>query len=56
MEVLFKSEKMSIFEFEKLIDLYGESIMQLAYTYVKDRQIAADIVQYVSIKAYEKNE
>ncbi|MFJ7828539.1 sigma-70 family RNA polymerase sigma factor [Psychrobacillus sp. NPDC096623] len=40
--------------FEKMIDSYGESLMRLAYTYVKNRQVAEDIVQDVFIRAYEK--
>ena len=44
----------SLFEFEKIIDNFGESLMRLAYTYVKDRQIAEDIVQEVFTEAYEK--
>ncbi len=51
---MFNSEESSLLEFEKIIDNYGESLMRLAYTYVKDRQIAEDIVQDVFIRAYEK--
>ena len=51
---MFNSDEFSLLSFEKIIDLYGESLMRLAYTYVKDRQLAEDIVQDVFIRAYEK--
>ncbi|WP_243458049.1 RNA polymerase sigma factor [Sporosarcina sp. Te-1] len=40
--------------FEDLVTQYGESLMRLAYTYVKNRQVAEDIVQDVFLKAFEK--
>ena len=40
--------------FEKIVDQYGESLMRLAYTYVKNHQVAEDIVQDVFLKAFEK--
>lgn len=51
---MFIKEERFLTEFEKIIDNYGESLMRLAYTYVKDHQIAEDIVQDVFIRAYEK--
>lgn len=51
---MFFPEEKPLVEFEKVIDNYGESLMQLAYTYVKNQQIAEDIVQDVFVKAYEK--
>ncbi|WP_378139682.1 sigma-70 family RNA polymerase sigma factor [Chryseomicrobium palamuruense] len=41
-------------DFEKMVDNYGEALMRLAFTYVKNRQVAEDIVQDVFIRAYEK--
>jgi RNA polymerase sigma-70 factor (family 1) len=41
------------FIFEELVDHYGESLMRLAFTYVKDRQVAEDIVQDVFMRAFE---
>lgn len=37
-----------------LMEQYGDNIMQLAFTYVKQNQIAEDITQEVFIKCYEK--
>lgn len=38
---------------EWIIDQYGESIVRLAYTYVKDKGTAEDIAQEVFIKCYQ---
>ena len=40
--------------FEELVETYAESLIQLAYSYVKNKQMAEDIVQDVFIKAFEK--
>ncbi|WP_349410075.1 sigma-70 family RNA polymerase sigma factor [Pseudalkalibacillus sp. SCS-8] len=37
-----------------LMDEYGDSIVRLAYTYTKQKQMAEDIAQDVFIKCYEK--
>jgi len=42
--------------FEDLIDQYGEGLMRLAFTYVKNRQVAEDVVQDVFMRAYEKRD
>lgn len=42
--------------FEHLIDQYGEELLRLAYTYVKKRQAAEDVVQDVFLRAYEKRD
>ena len=44
------------FFFEDLVDQYGEELMRLAYTYVKNKQAAEDIIQDVFLRAYEKRE
>ena len=38
---------------EHLIDLYGEKVKKLAYTYVKDWAIAEDVTQEVFISVYK---
>ncbi|MGV3488978.1 MAG: sigma-70 family RNA polymerase sigma factor [Tuberibacillus sp.] len=38
---------------EQLIDLYGEHVKKLAYTYVKDWAIAEDVTQEVFISVYK---
>lgn len=38
--------------FEEIMDRYGEDLARLSYTYVKDYQIAEDIVQDVFLKLY----
>ncbi|MDR4886028.1 sigma-70 family RNA polymerase sigma factor [Fredinandcohnia sp. QZ13] len=38
----------------RLMDQYGQEVIMLAYTYVKDKQLAEDIAQEVFIKCYEK--
>lgn len=53
---VLQSEEESLRDFEKLIDTYGEALMQLAYTYVKNKQQAEDIVQDVFVKAFEKRQ
>ncbi|SOC21116.1 RNA polymerase sigma (SigV) subunit [Ureibacillus xyleni] len=40
--------------FEELVETYAESLIQVAYSYVKNKQMAEDIVQDVFIKAFEK--
>lgn len=42
--------------FNELIDQYGESLLRLAYTYVKNQQAAEDVVQDVFMRAYEKRD
>ena len=42
--------------FEGLMDKYGEELARLSYTYVKDYQIAEDIVQDVFMKIYLNKE
>ncbi|MFD1780801.1 sigma-70 family RNA polymerase sigma factor [Fredinandcohnia salidurans] len=37
-----------------LMDQYGQEVIMLAYTYVKDKQLAEDIAQEVFIKCFEK--
>ncbi|MFJ7970733.1 sigma-70 family RNA polymerase sigma factor [Psychrobacillus sp. NPDC096389] len=39
---------------EKFIYEHGEELLRLAYTYVKNKQAAEDIVQDVLLKAFEK--
>ncbi|WLD94254.1 sigma-70 family RNA polymerase sigma factor [Alkalihalobacillus sp. AL-G] len=39
---------------EWLMEEYGHSVIRLAYTYVKQKQLAEDIAQDVFIKCYEK--
>ena len=50
------SEFNNHFFFEDLVDQYGEELMRLAYTYVKNKQAAEDIIQDVFLRAYEKRE
>ncbi|WP_391115800.1 sigma-70 family RNA polymerase sigma factor [Psychrobacillus sp. L3] len=40
--------------FEELIRTYGEELLRLAFTYVKNRTVAEDVVQEVFVKAFEK--
>ncbi|UOR10640.1 sigma-70 family RNA polymerase sigma factor [Halobacillus amylolyticus] len=66
--MLDKSEKAIIYEQEStdnldkdrvissLMDEYGDSVIRLAYTYVKDKQMAEDVAQEVFIKCYKKIE
>ena len=42
--------------FEDLIDQYSEELLRLAFTYVKNRQAAEDVVQDVFLRAYEKRD
>lgn len=39
---------------EWAMNVYGEKLMRLAYTYVKDKHTAEDMIQDVFLKAYEK--
>lgn len=43
-------------ELEVQMDLYSDYLLKLAYVYVKDRQIAEDIVQEVFIQFYFSNQ
>ena len=41
-------------ELEQFIRKHGEELLRLAYTYVKNREAAEDVVQEVILKAYEQ--
>ena len=41
---------------EQFVRTHGEELLRLAYTYVKNREAAEDIVQDVLLKAYEQRE
>ncbi|MEK4230526.1 sigma-70 family RNA polymerase sigma factor [Solibacillus sp. FSL H8-0538] len=41
-------------QLEAFIKIHGEELLRLAFTYVKNREIAEDIVQDVLLKAFEK--
>ncbi|WP_342558798.1 sigma-70 family RNA polymerase sigma factor [Metasolibacillus sp. FSL K6-0083] len=43
---------LAIHNLKEIMNLYTESLIRLAYYYVKDRQVAEDIVQEVFIKIY----
>jgi len=43
-------------QLEKFIYEHGEELLRLAYTYVKNKQAAEDIVQDVLLRAFEKQE
>ncbi|MFC4356305.1 sigma-70 family RNA polymerase sigma factor [Chryseomicrobium palamuruense] len=43
-------------QLEDFIRQHGEELLRLAYTYVKSRHVAEDVVQDVLIKAFEKPE
>lgn len=43
---------LAIHDLKEIMNLYTESLIRLAYYYVKDRQAAEDIVQEVFIKMY----
>ncbi|WP_235616030.1 sigma-70 family RNA polymerase sigma factor [Metasolibacillus fluoroglycofenilyticus] len=43
---------LTIHNLKEIMNLYTESLIRLAYYYVKDRQVAEDIVQEVFIKIY----
>lgn len=43
-------------DFERLIRTYGEELLRLAFIYVKNKQMAEDIVQDVLLKAFEKSD
>jgi len=38
----------------ELMENYGDQILHLAYSYVRDKQIAEDLTQEIFIKCYEK--
>lgn len=44
------------YELEQFIRTHGEELLRLAFTYVKNKQTAEDIVQDVLLKAFEKKE
>ena len=41
---------------EHWIEQHGEQLLRLAYTYVRDHQVAEDVVQDVLLKAYERQQ
>ncbi|WP_332647805.1 sigma-70 family RNA polymerase sigma factor [Lysinibacillus sp. 54212] len=45
-----------ISKLEWAMDEYGELLIRLAYTYVKDIHVAEDIIQDVFLKVYEKDD
>lgn len=38
---------------EQLMELYGQNILQLVYTYVRNKEVAQDLTQEIFIKAYK---
>ena len=42
-------------QFVEAVENYTEYLLKLSYLYVKDRQVAEDIVQEVFVKLYEKH-
>ncbi|WP_255508032.1 RNA polymerase sigma factor [Lysinibacillus sp. BW-2-10] len=52
-DLLSQDDKVSDL-FEELVEAHAESLIQVAYSYVKNKQMAEDIVQDVFIKAFEK--
>ena len=42
-------------ELEHVMDTYGEHLLKMAYFYLRDRELAKDIVQEVFISFYEKS-
>ncbi|MFX3673455.1 MAG: sigma-70 family RNA polymerase sigma factor [Paenisporosarcina sp.] len=50
------SEFNNHFFFEDVVDQYGEELMRLAYTYVRNQHATEDIVQDVFMRAYEKRD
>ena len=51
-----RDEKNILLDLEIIMERYGESLIRLAYTYVKNKQTAENIVQDVFIKAFEKRD
>ena len=43
-------------QLEQFIKTHGEELLRLAYTYVKNKEAAEDIVQDVLLKAFEQHE
>lgn len=43
-------------QLEQFIKIHGEELLRLAYTYVKNKEAAEDIVQDVLLKAFEQHE
>lgn len=43
-------------QLEEFIRTHGEELLRLSYTYVKNKELAEDIVQDVLLKAYEQQE
>jgi RNA polymerase sigma factor (sigma-70 family) len=43
-------------QLEQFVRTHGEELLRLAYTYVKSREAAEDVVQDVLLKAYEQHE
>jgi RNA polymerase sigma-70 factor, ECF subfamily len=39
---------------DQLMDKYGQSLLQLAYSYVGNREIAEDLTQEIFVKCYQK--
>lgn len=53
MNGLFGKKKVN---YEKILNAYGTDLKQLAYSYVKDRQLAEDITQETFIKCLTKRD
>ncbi|PIC83248.1 RNA polymerase [Sporosarcina sp. P1] len=47
--------EMNSAELEHVMDTYGEHLLKMAYFYLRDREMAKDIVQEVFISFYEKS-
>lgn len=39
---------------DQLMDNYGQSLLQLAYSYVRNREVAEDLTQEIFVKCYQR--
>jgi len=50
-EVLILEDKDAVID--RIMDLYGQDILQLVYSYVRDTEIAEDLTQEIFLKCYK---
>lgn len=53
MEYIIEAQQ-ELVDMERIIEAYGDSLLRMCTLYLKDRQLAEDVVQETFIKVYEK--
>lgn len=54
MELIIETQEEEMTDIERIMHEYGDSLLRMCTIYLKDRQLAEDVVQETFIKVYQK--